>query len=142
MPKQAGYSGTPLAKKLGIKAGFQLSLVGEPATLRSDLEPLPDSVTVGTKLMPQASDVVVAFFTELDELQNRVTELVDSIKQNGGLWLAWPKRSSGVQTDLSDAVVRKIGLGTGLVDNKVCAVDETWSALRFVVRVKDRLKDR
>lgn len=131
----AGYSGTPLAKKLGVKEGARVALVRAPAGFESLLEGLP----VGVEFSPEApSDVVVCFCSTVDELAASLEALADTLTPAGGLWIAWPKKSSGVATDLGDGIVRQLGLATGLVDNKVCAIDGTWSGLRFVRRVKDR----
>jgi len=133
----AGYSGTPLAKKLGIKAGARVALVSAPPKFDKTLGELPE----GAVLLRQARaplDVVVFFNRRLSDLRKRLAKLADGLVDNGGLWVAWPKKSSGVETDLSFDVVQKEGLGLGLVDNKICAVDETWSGLRFVRRLKDR----
>ena len=133
----AGYSGTPLARKLGIKPGARVALVRAPDGFAHTLDPLPD----GTRLRTQAratQDVVLFFATRLAELERRFDSLAHAIAPNGGLWIAWPKRTSNVATDLRESVVREVGLTHGLVDNKVCAVDDTWSGLRFVYRVKDR----
>jgi hypothetical protein len=134
----AGYSGTPLLAKLGIKQGHRVALVGAPAAFEATLGELPP----GTRLLrARASaplDVVVAFFTRRTALERRLDGLVARLDRAGGLWLAWPKRASGLATDLGEGVVREMGLAAGVVDNKICAVDETWSALRFVVRLRDR----
>jgi hypothetical protein len=129
----AGYSGTPLAQKLGVKPGARLVVLGGPAAL------LPDDVPVRRRLGPGdgTADVVVAFFTSRRRLEARLPALERAIFPAGGLWLAWPKKASGVATDLTEDVLREVGLPRGLVDNKVCAVDDTWSGLRFVWR-KDR----
>jgi hypothetical protein len=126
----AGYSGTPLAAKFGIKATMSITLLHAPDTLEMVL---PDSVTVGQDLNGQA-DVVVAFFTWLADLEAIIDELASTIFPVGALWVAWPKKASRVETDLSDNEVRACALQRGLVDNKVCAVDATWSALRVVWR--------
>lgn len=141
----AGYSGTPLPQKLGIKAGARLALLGAPEDFDVTLGPLPDGVSVRTTARGPL-DVVVAFMTRRADLERRFATLARALEPAGGLWIAWPKRASsrgpspggGVPTDLDENVIREIGLAAGLVDNKVCAVDETWSGLRFVVRVKDR----
>lgn len=135
----AGYSGTPLARKLGIKEGHRVAFVDAPETFSAALGALPD----GGRLMSPGSraaslDVIVAFFTQRRALKRRLAGLSGRMDRAGGLWIAWPKRGSGVASDLGDALVRELGLGAGLVDNKVCAVDETWSALRFVLRLRDR----
>jgi hypothetical protein len=133
----AGYSGTPLSKKLGIKPGARVALVRAPAGFDRTLTPLPEGVRLRTQAR-SAQDVVLFFATRMAELERRFNGLAHAVAPNGGLWIAWPKRTSNVATDLREGVVREIGLAHGLVDNKVCAVDETWSGLRFVYRVKDR----
>ncbi len=133
----AGYSGTPLPKKLGIRAGSRLALVAAPESFTPLLEPMPD----GVRLMHAARgrhDVIVFFATRRNELTRRFAKLANALEPDGGLWIAWPKRTARVATDLTESVVREIGLSGGLVDNKVCAVDDCWSGLRFVHRVADR----
>jgi Protein of unknown function (DUF3052) len=136
-PAPSGYSGTPLPRKLGIKPGSRLALVGAPDDLGATLGELPDGVVVRRRAQGPC-DVIVAFFTRGAELERRMPALKRALDPAGGLWIVWPKRSSGVQTDLGDGPVREAGLAAGLVDNKVCAIDETWSGLRFVYRVRDR----
>jgi hypothetical protein len=133
----AGYSGTPLARKLGIKAGAVLALIEAPEGFDSTLGELPGGVAVRRAARGKL-DVIVAFFVERAKLERRLPALRSALAPAGGLWIAWPKRSSGVATDLTENVVRELGLGTGLVDNKVCAIDHTWSGLRFVYRLADR----
>ena len=133
----AGYSGTPLVKKLGIKPGSTLGLIGAPDDFDVTLGELPDGVTVRRRLRGQL-DVIVAFYLDRTTLERRLPALRDALQPAGGLWLAWPKRASGVATDLSDTVVRELGLAAGLVDNKVCAIDAVWSGLRLVYRLSDR----
>jgi hypothetical protein len=133
----AGYSGTPLARKLGVKSGARLTLVHAPAGLDDALGELPGGISVSRRLRG-SSDVIVAFYVRRAELERRLPELRNALEPDGGLWLAWPKRASGVDTDLGEGVVRKLGLAAGLVDNKVCAIDQTWSGLRFVYRLADR----
>ena len=130
----AGYSGTPLAKKLGIKPGHRVMLLHAPQDLALDL---PDAVTVVRRARGTA-DVIVSFHTELAALEKRLPALRACMEPACGLWLAWPKRASKVPTDLTDDVVRNAGLAIGLVDNKVAAIDEKWSGLRLVIRLKDR----
>jgi hypothetical protein len=130
-----GYSGTPLVQKLGIRAGSTLALVGEPDGV---IAPLPDGVTVKRRARGGA-DVVVAFFTDRAAFERRVGSLSKMIFPDGGLWVAWPKRSSGVATTMDEDVVREVGLPLGLVDNKVCAIDDTWSGLRLVWRRERRV---
>lgn len=131
----AGYSGTPLPKKLGIKEGHRVGLVSAPTDF--GLEGLPDAV----KLVRRAQgrfDVIVFFTRRKADLARRLQRLKELLVSNGGLWIGWPKKSSGVTTDLAFDVVQRLGLDIGLVDNKVCAIDETWSGLRFVYRLEDR----
>jgi hypothetical protein len=135
----AGYSGTPLAQKLGIKPGHCVALVDAPAGFDRVLGQLPEAVEVGAGLRGrQPLDVIVLFTSSAADLQQRFGAAARRLTPAGGLWVAWPKRASGVETDLTEGVVRGVGLEAGLVDNKVCAVDDTWSGLRFVIRVKDR----
>ena len=137
----AGYSGTPLAKKLGIKEGHCVLLVNPPAGFEKTLRRLPDDVEVRTGLRgKRQGDVIVCCWMRRTEMVRRFAELAGRLTPAGGLWIGWPKKASGVETDLSDGIVREAGLKTGLVDNKVCAIDETWSGLRFVIRLKDRAK--
>jgi hypothetical protein len=133
----AGYSATPLARKLGIKPGARLALIGAPQDFDGVLGELPDAVVIRRRLGGRF-DVGVAFFTRRPMLARRLPALRERLAPAGGLWIAWPKRSSGLQTDLGEGIVRELGLGCGLVDNKICAIDETWSGLRFVYRLADR----
>lgn len=154
----AGYSGTPLAKKLGIGEGDRVWLAGAPADLLEKLRPLPDDVTVAStgsttprgpgegaelalpsaELPPARFDVVMLFCPHAEALRAHFAVAVDRLRWAGGLWACWPKKSSSLYLDLAREEVREVGLATGLVDNKVCAVDEDWSGLRFVVRKEDR----
>ena len=129
----AGYSGTPLPRKLGIRPGARLALVGAPEDFERMLGPLPEGVRVARPGRGRA-DVCVYFTRERRALERRIGWLERRIEPDGALWVAWPKRASGVPTDMSEDVVREVALPRGLVDNKVCAVDETWSGLRLVVR--------
>lgn len=133
----AGYSGTPLPRKLGIKPEARLGLIGAPDGFDGVLGELPPGVSVRRRLQG-SFDVIVAFFVQRSELERRLPRCRDALTPAGGLWLAWPKRSSGVATDLGEGMVRDMGLAAGLVDNKVCAIDATWSGLRFVFRLADR----
>ncbi|HEY7489267.1 MAG TPA: hypothetical protein VH912_32820 [Streptosporangiaceae bacterium] len=132
----AGYSGTPLPKKLGIKAGHRLLLAGAPDGFA--LDPLPGDVTVDRKPDAESYDVIVAFCPDQAALTGGFADWRARLDPAGGLWIAWPKKSSGVPTDLTENVVREVGLAQGVVDNKVCAIDDTWSGLRLVVRLGDR----
>jgi hypothetical protein len=134
----AGYSGTPLAKKLGIREGSRLAVVSSPNGF-CDLLELPTGVVLRLQARGRL-DVVVFFVTRRAELTRRFPMLQRRLEPDGGLWIAWPKRTSGVATDLSEGPVREIGLANGLVDNKVVALDDTWSGLRFVRRTRDRTR--
>jgi hypothetical protein len=136
--RSAGYSGTPLPRKLGIKPGARLGLIGAPEGFDSTLGSLPDGVTVRRRVGGSPADVIVAFFSRRSALERRLPGLRSALDPAGGLWIAWPKRASGVATDLTDDVVRTLGLAAGLVDNKVCAIDDVWSGLRLVFRLRDR----
>jgi hypothetical protein len=136
-----GYSGTPLARKLGIKEGARLALLGAPERFDDELAPLPEGVTVLRRLAAGV-DVAVLFVTERRELERRFPAVAKAVFPAGGFWVAWPKRSSKVPTDLTEDVLREVGLPQGLVDNKVCAVTEIWSGLRFVWRKENRGPER
>jgi hypothetical protein len=134
-------SETPLSRKLGLKPDARLALLDAPAGLPSLLAPLPEGVVVQLALDPETDhdlDVILAFQRDRAGLRERLARLTLSLATAGGLWIAWPKKSSGVSTDLSENIIREIGLASGLVDNKVCAIDATWSGLRFVRRLSDR----
>ena len=133
----AGYSGTPLSKKLGIKPGHRVGILSAPVDFVGTLAPLPDDVAIATEARG-TFDVIVLFVHRESELKRRFAKVARRIVANGGVWVGWPKKASEVPTDLSFDSVRGMGLSTGLVDNKVCAIDETYSGLRFVVRVEDR----
>ena len=133
----AGSTGTPLTKKLGIKAGARVALVRAPEGFERELGRLPDGVRLRTQARG-AQDIVQFFATRQAELERRFDGLARAVAPAGGLWIAWPKRTASVATDLREGIVRELGLAHGLVDNKVCAVDDTWSGLRFVYRLNDR----
>jgi hypothetical protein len=141
-PGAAGYSSTPLVRKLGIKPEARLGLIGAPDGFDETLGDLPAGVNVRRRLGGQPFDVIVAFFAERSELERRLPSLGGALDPTGGLWIAWPKRASGVATDISENVVRDLGLAAGLVDNKVCAIDQVWSGLRLVYRLRDRPSGR
>src|SRR4051812_37727834 len=124
---------TPLVKKLGIKPGSRLLLVNEPAGFRDLLVGLPDDVVTDLPADGPA-DLIVFFSTVATEVKKQVPRLKKRLAPGGGLWVAWPKKASGVETDVTFEVVQPAGLATGLVDNKVCAIDATWTGLRFVFR--------
>ena len=129
----AGYSGTPLARKLGFKPGFDAAYVNAPDGFDALLGELPGDVRVRKQLRGPL-DLVVCFVTARRELERRLPALRKALAPSGMLWIAWPKRASGVETDMTEDVVREVALPTGLVDTKVAAIDETWSGLRLVIR--------
>lgn len=137
----AGYSGKPLAQKLGLKPGFRIFVDCAPADYRGIVGEWPD----GAKLVTQAKgplDVVHLFATEAKGLAAKLSRYRDAIAADGMIWVSWPKKASAVATDLSDVVVRNAALPLGLVDAKVCAIDETWSGLKFVIPVAQRSRSR
>jgi hypothetical protein len=129
----AGYSGTPLPKKLGIGPGARVTLISAPARFAETLGELPPNVVLADGATAP-TQVILLFVSTLAELRSRFGSLVPLLAPKGGFWVAWPKKSSGVSTDLHENAIREIGLATGLVDNKVCAIDDVWSGLRFVHR--------
>ena len=131
----AGYSGTPLVAKLGLKPGLRVQLVSPPSGFGDTLGTMPGGVKQVTR---GALDFAMLFVRARSVLEKEFPRLRDRLVSNGMLWVAWPKKTSGVQTDLSEGIVRSVGLEAGLVDVKVCAVDNTWSVLKFVRRLKDR----
>jgi hypothetical protein len=133
----AGYSGTPLPKKLGIAEGAVVSFDAAPEGFDAVLGALPDGVRV-RKTSRGQRDLVVSFVTRRSALRRRIGRLGESIFPAGALWIAWPKRTSGVDTDMTEDLVREVALPLGLVDNKVCAIDEVWSGLRLVWRLEHR----
>src|SRR5262245_24069522 len=137
----AGYSGTPLPKKLGITEGATVAVLNGPKGFAAELEPLPEGVTMRRSARGRA-DVVISFHTQRRDLEQRVPVLLDVLDVDGGLWIAWPKKASKVQTDMTEDVVREVFLPLGLVDNKVCAVSEVWSGLRVVWRNERRADER
>jgi nucleoside-diphosphate-sugar epimerase len=132
----AGYSGTPLAKKLGIKAGFDVVLLAEPHSFRALLAPLPDHVSFSDRI-DGPCDLLVSFATERSVVEGDRAAIADAIFPAGAWWMAWPKKASKVPTDITEDVVRAVVLPHGLVDVKVCAIDDVWSGLKIVHR-KDR----
>jgi hypothetical protein len=132
----AGYSGTPLAKKLGIKEGSTISLFHQPGYYFELFTDFPENVEVVNKLLNV--DLVHYFTKDKEQLETDISTLKNQIKSNGMIWISWPKKSSKVKTDITEDLVRSIALKNGLVDVKVCAVDETWSGLKLVIPVKDR----
>ena len=133
----AGYSGTPLVKKLGIKPGFKIAVLNAPGNYGQLIGKMPEKVTVADDLRSPL-DFIHFFTRQSAELANEFPALKQALVSNGMLWISWPKKSSKIATDLHESVIRDIGLRNKLVDVKVCAVDEDWSGLKFVYRVEDR----
>ena len=139
MSQPAGYSGTPLPQKLGIGEDDAVALIGAPGWLEDTLAGVPGVAEMHTDLDGDALfDVIVVFVSRRAELEAELGRLRERMAPACGLWVAWPKKAAKVPTDMSDNVVREVALPTGLVDNKVCAIDETWSALRLVIRRENR----
>ena len=137
----AGYSSTPLAKKLGIKEGSRIGLVNAPNNFEKELGELPNGATF-VKRLTNSLDIILLFVLTERELARDFASLAKKLVSNGMIWIAWPKKSSGVSTDLSFNSVQRIGLDAGLVDVKICAIDDTWSGLKFVYRLQDRVKPK
>jgi hypothetical protein len=133
----AGYSGTPLARKLGIKPGMKAFLHGLPRTIIVELKPALAQVKLTSTLEPEL-DFIHGFAHSKSELKKNFPIWKRHLAKSGCLWVSWPKKTSGLETDLTDVAVREIGLNAALVDIKVCAVDEQWSGLKFVYRKSDR----
>ena len=130
-----GYSGTPLVRKLGIKPDARLQFIAAPREFPALVGPMPD----GARVQREGTlDFAILFVKQMTDLMKQFPILRDRLETNGMLWVAWPKRTSGVASDLNEGVVRDYGLREGLVDVKVCAIDDTWSGLKFVRRLRDR----
>ena len=136
MSTDAGYSGTPLHRKLGIKRESRMLLTAAPVGFA--LDTVPPGAVVHTRAAGSSYDVILAFCPDRKRLQQRFTALAPRLTSAGALWIAWPKKASGVVSDLEENLVRDVGLAAGLVDVKVIAVDDTWSGLKFVRRLRDR----
>jgi len=137
----AGYSGTPLPQKLGIKPGLTVVAINPPANYRRLLGQIPDSITFSERLK-SGSSFVHLFTSRRSEMQKKMSILRDKISDNGAIWVSWPKKSSGISTDVTEDVIREIALPLGFVDIKVCAVDETWSGLKLMIRRENRKSKR
>ena len=135
MTKTAGYSGTPLVAKLGIKPNARIAFVAEPPHFTALLGQLPEGVRKSSR---GVLDFAIVFVKAAAQLRKHFDSLIPRLQSNGMLWVSWPKKTSGVSTDLSENIVRELGLEAGLVDVKVCAIDDTWSGLKFVRRLRDR----
>lgn len=128
-----GYSGTPLAKKLGIKEGYRVRTTGAPADYLKLVSPVPPNVTISSRLS-KGIDMWHFFTKSYSELESKLPALMKAIQPDGTIWVSWPKKSSGVPSTVTEDSIREIALPLGLVDVKVCAIDETWSGLKLVVR--------
>ena len=136
----AGYSETPLIKKLGIKPGHRLIILNEPSAYWKWISPLPEGAVVPGKPSPQSIDFIHLFVKEKKTYEKEVLRLKRFMNPVGMIWISWPKKSSKVPSDLDENIIRNYALKNGLVDVKVCAVDEIWSGLKLVIPVKDRVK--
>ncbi len=137
-PSMAGYSGTPLAKKLGIKPGSRVLVRGAPADYDALLAPLPEGATVSSRLRPPV-DIIHLFTKSRSDLESFLERAPQRIHPDGALWISWPKKASGVPTDVAEDTIRSLALPKNLVDIKVCAVDDTWSGLKLVIRKSHRV---
>ena len=133
----AGYSGTPLPQKLGIKPGTIVVAVNAPETYRKLLNPIPSGVNFATRPVGNTK-LIHLFVKERRILQQHLSSLRHKIADDAVIWVSWPKKSSGVPTDVTEDTIRAVALPLGLVDTKVCAVDETWSGLKLVIRRENR----
>lgn len=139
--ENTGYSKTPLAKKLGIKAGFKATFIGQPESYFDLFEHLPEDLEIVNDSRIKKN--FIHYFTySSEQLHQEISGLKNQIEQDGIIWISWPKKASKVPTDLTGNIVRSIGLKSGLVDIKICAVNEIWSGLKFVIPVKDRTNNK
>lgn len=134
----AGYSGTPLPKKLGIREGFRLALDRAPRGFETTLGPLPPGVRVSSLGRADSFDVILVFARDAASLSEQLAKAKARMSAQSALWVCWAKKSSPLASDVTEALVRRQGLAVGIVDVKICAVDEDWSSLKFVYRLKDR----
>ncbi|MDN3670163.1 DUF3052 family protein [Echinicola jeungdonensis] len=133
----SGYSGTPLSKKLGIKPGFNIKIINPPTNYFELLDPLPEPLFFSnTEDSPK--DFIHFFTSQVNDLVSLLPQLKEDIKPNGMIWVSWPKKSSKIPSEINENLIRQNALNTGLVDIKVCAVDEIWSGLKLVIPLKDR----
>ena len=131
--KMAGYSGTPLTKKLGFKTGYRVRVTNPPDNYLELVSPLPDGVTI-SKSIRKSINVWHLFTNSATELRSKLPTLMAAIQPDGVIWVSWPKKSSGVRSTVTEDTIRAVALPMGLVDIKVCAVDDTWSGLKLVIR--------
>lgn len=141
MAEPAGYSGTPLVQKLGYKPGTRVRIINQPPHYLTLLGPLPDDI-IHIRTSRGACDFIHLFAKNAAGLNRALSGAVRQLKSDGMLWISWPKKASSIQTDLGEAIVRETGLAAGLVDVKICAIDDDWSGLKFVYRLKDRPQTR
>ena len=132
-----GYSGTPLAKKLGIQPGFTLVVVNPPREYRQLVDPIPDGVAIHS-MVSDSTDMVHLFCTQRADLTSALTWTIAQLRPDAAVWVSWPKKASRVPTDITEDTIREVALPLGLVDVKVCAVDEIWSGLKLVIRKENR----
>jgi hypothetical protein len=135
----AGYSGTPLPDKLGIQSGHTVCVIGAPKAYERIVTPLPDDVTLTSRISSR-TDVVHVFSKSRSDLEKLLQKAAAAIKPNAAIWVSWPKKSAKITTDLTEDIVRAVALPLGLVDVKVCAVDDVWSGLKLVIRRELRKK--
>ena len=133
----SGYSGTPLTKKLGIKAGFRVRVLNAPVDYEALLDPLPEGAVISSR-RSRSVDIWHVFTKSSAMLSSGLPVAMEAIRPDGAIWVSWPKKASGVPTDVTEDVIRELALPLGLVDVKVCAVDETWSGLKLVIRKENR----
>ncbi len=135
----AGYSSTPLFKKLGIKTGHRVRTHNVPSNYLELISPVPAEVTLSTRIAKKIH-IWHLFTKSARELEKLLPRMIQQIEQNGAIWISWPKKSSGVQSDIKEDTIRELALPLGLVDVKVCAIDHTWSGLKLVIRKELRRK--
>ncbi|MBS1771971.1 MAG: DUF3052 family protein [Bacteroidetes bacterium] len=133
----AGYSGTPLIKKLGIKAGNKIKVINAPENYFNLIGDLPEDVMTDKR---GVQNLIHVFAKGQSEIEKALVKYKKEIVQDGMIWISWPKKSSGIVTDITEDTIRNAGLAIGLVDVKVCAIDDIWSGLKFVIPLKDRIK--
>jgi len=139
--KTTGYSGTPLAKKLGVKEGFTIRIVNQPEHYFNLFEDFPEQIDIRNEKKTK-KDFIHYFTKQSKELDRDIVSLKNEIVPNGMIWISWPKKSSKIITDITEDVIRHLALANGLVDIKVCAVDDVWSGLKLVIPVKDRTANK
>ena len=135
--KASGYSGTPLARKLGIKSNFTIGLLNQPDHYFDLFTDMPPNIRI-VKERKTKKDLIHYFATSVSRLERDIKGLRQEMEDHGALWISWPKKAAKMKTDLNENVIRDIGLKNRLVDVKVCAIDEVWSGLKLVIRLKDR----